>query len=183
MKTVFHTWSSARFTDLLSNLRRKNLYRTSQGSNFCGDSFSNRDNARANLEEKVNRSILKDDFRQERTHPFLHQQNQCNQTGQSFSSIEINKSLPASVHSVSQIKFKFRSQFWFLPQIRCLITLRLQSSFSIDSKVTDNIIRKVINVQQEKYRTNNGPLRNSNINWIILLRFLIQNHPKPPITE
>ena len=92
---------------------------------YCGDSFSNRDNARANLEEKVNPSILKDDFRQERTHLFLHQQNQCYQTGQSFSSIEINKSLPASVHSVSQIKFKFRSQFQLLPKIRCLMTFRL----------------------------------------------------------
>ena len=30
---------------------------------------------------------------------------------------------------------------------------------------------------------NNGPLRNFNINWIFLLRLLIQNHLKLPITE
>ena len=34
-----------------------------------------------------------------------------------------------------------------LPQIRCLITLRIEISIiSIDSNITDNIIRKVINV-------------------------------------
>ena len=33
---------------------------------------------------------------------------------------------------------------------------------------TGNIIRKDFNVQQEKCRTKNGTLRNSNINWIVL---------------
>ena len=34
-----------------------------------------------------------------------------------------------------------------LPQIRCLITLRVKSSIiSIDSNITDNITRKIINL-------------------------------------
>ena len=71
-----------------------------------------------------------------------------------------------------------------LPQTTCLITIRVEGSvISIDSNITDNIIRKVINVEQEKCRTKNGPLRNSNIYWIFLWKFPIQNHRKPPITE
>ena len=45
----------------------------------------------------------------------------------SFPSIEINKQL-IPVHSFLQIRFKFRSQFKLLPQIRCLITLKIKSS-------------------------------------------------------
>ena len=43
---------------------RKKLYRTNQGSNFLGDSFSNKNNVRApiQIEDKDNPSILKDDF-------------------------------------------------------------------------------------------------------------------------
>ena len=40
MTTVFHTWPYGRF--IQSNLRRKKLHRTNQGSNFLGGSFSNR---------------------------------------------------------------------------------------------------------------------------------------------
>ena len=62
--TVFHTWPYGRFTEIQSNLRRKNLRRMNQGSDFPVGSFSNRDNVRAQIqsEEKVNPSILKDDF-------------------------------------------------------------------------------------------------------------------------
>ena len=73
-----------------------------------------------------------------------------------FFNIEINKQLSVSVHSVSQIRFKFRSQLQLLPQIRYLFLFRAESSIiSIDSHITDNIIRKVINVQQEKCWTKN----------------------------
>ena len=44
MATVFQTRPSGRFIEIKSQLRRKKLYRTNQGSNFFGDSFSNRDN-------------------------------------------------------------------------------------------------------------------------------------------
>ena len=65
----------------------------------------------------------------------------------SFPSIEINKPLLTPVHSVLLIKFKFRSHFKLLPHIRCLITIKIESSMiSIDSNITDNIIRKAINV-------------------------------------
>ena len=98
-------------------------------------------------------------FTHEQTRLFSHQQHRryyrlVKQNQLSFSSIEINKPLPAQVHSPSQIRFKFRSQFQLLPQI---------SSISTDSNITDNIIRKVINVQQKKCRTKNRALRNSSI--------------------
>ena len=68
----------------------------------------------------------------------------------SFLSIEINKLLLTLVHSVSLIRFKFRIQFQLLLQIRCLIALRI-SQISTDANITDEIIRKVINVQQKKF--------------------------------
>ena len=75
-----------------------------------------------------------------------------------FSSIEINKPLPAPVYSASQISFKFRSQPQLLVPIRCLFTLRsynrIESSIiSISSNLTKNTIKKVITLQQEKYMT------------------------------
>ena len=87
-----------------------------QGFNFFGGSFSNRDNVRESLEEKVNPSILKNDFSSGTDPIHFHidstsvirpvKQNQLR-----FSGIEIYKPLPALVHSVSKIRFKFRSQF------------------------------------------------------------------------
>ena len=75
----------------------------------------------------------------------------------SFSNIEITKSIPAPDYSVLQIRFKFKSPFLLLPQIRYLIKFRVESS--IISNITYNILRKVINVQTEKCRTKNGALR------------------------
>ena len=87
----------------------------------------------------------------------------------SFTGNKISKSLLTPVYSVSKIRFKFRRQFKLLPQIRCLITLKIKSSIiRIDNNITDTISRKVINVQQEKCRTKDGPLRNSTISWIFL---------------
>ena len=71
-----------------------------------------------------------------------------------------------------------------MPQIRFLNVLRVETSIiSIDSNITDNIIRKVIKLLLEKYRIKNLPLRNTSINWIILWRLPIQTHPKPSITK
>ena len=87
----------------------------------------------------------------------------------SFSSININKPLPAPVNSVLQIRFKIKNPSQFLPQIGCLTTLRVDSSIiNIDSNIASNINRKVINVQQEKSRTKTGALRNSSIKQIFL---------------
>ena len=67
MLTVFHARLHSRFTEIQSNLRRKKLQRTNQDYNFLRGSFSNRDKKKpqSNLEEKVNSSILKDDFSSE----------------------------------------------------------------------------------------------------------------------
>ena len=94
-----------------------------------------------------------------------------------FSSIEINKPLPAQ-------STVFRSQFNLLPQIGCLITLKIESSIiSIDSNTAENIIKKVIHLQQDKCRTNSVALRNSSINQMLLWRLTIQNHSKPSIPQ
>ena len=45
--TVFHAWPYGRFITIQSNPRRKKLHGMTQGSNFLGGSFSNRDNVRA----------------------------------------------------------------------------------------------------------------------------------------
>ena len=60
----FHARPHGRFTEMQGNLRRKKLQRTNKSSNLLGGSFGNRDNIRApiQLEEKANRSILKDEF-------------------------------------------------------------------------------------------------------------------------
>ena len=44
MTTVFHAWLYGRFIEIQSNLRKKKLHRTNQGSNFLGGSLSNRMN-------------------------------------------------------------------------------------------------------------------------------------------
>ena len=175
MTTVFHTWLYGRFTEIQINHSRKKLYRMNQGSNFFGDSFSNRDNIRAAIQfrrESQPQHLKRLSFLKNRRICFhinstsvsrLVKRNQL-----SFSSIEINKPLPAPVHRVSQIRFNFRSQFQLLLQIRCLITIRVESSItSIDSNITDNI-RKAIKVQQEKCRIKNEALKNASINWIFL---------------
>ena len=64
-------------------------------------------------------------------------------------------------------------------QISYLITLRVHNSIiSIDGSITDDIIREVVNVLQEKSRLKNGPLMNSNINCVFLQKLAIQNSLK-----
>ena len=166
----FHTWAYVRFIEIQSNPRRKKPYITNQGSNFLGGSFNNKDNVRGPIQFRRELSIFKDDF----SNPSIFTSiaptiRPAKQNQQSFSCIEINMPITAPVLSVLQIRFKFRSHFQLLPEIRCLIALRIDSTInSLDSNITDNIIRKIINVQQEKCRTKNGPLRNSSINQIFL---------------
>ena len=50
MTTKFHEKPYGRFIEIQSNLWRKKLHRTNQGSNFLGGSFSNRDNIRASIQ-------------------------------------------------------------------------------------------------------------------------------------
>ena len=105
--TVFHTWTHGRLIEIQSNLTGKKLHRTNQGSNFLGGSLNNRDNVRSPVQFRraqhqhfkiwfflKNRPIH---FHINRTSVIrLVKQNQL-----TFSSIEINNSILASVHSVS----------------------------------------------------------------------------------
>ena len=153
--TVFHGWPYGRFIEIHSHLRRKKLHRTNQGTNFLGGSFSNRDNVMAPIQfrrESHTQHLKRSFFLKNRAIHFHINSTSVirpvKRNQLSFFSIEINRPLPAPVRSVSQIRFKFKSQFQLLPQIRCLITLRTESIIiSIDSNVTDNIIMKVINLQ------------------------------------
>ena len=123
-------------------------------SNFLGGTFSNRDNLRTPIQfrrEGQPQHLKRLFFLKNRPIHFHINRTiairPVKQNQLSFPSIEINKPLLTSVHSVWYIRFKFRSQFKLLPQIRCTITLRIESSIiSIDSNITDNIIRKIINV-------------------------------------
>ena len=63
-----------------------------------------------------------------------------------FIELKLTRLFPNHVHSVVQVRFKFRSQFEVLSPIRIPIILGIESStISIDNVVTDNIIRKIIN--------------------------------------
>ena len=108
MTIVFHAWPNVRLTEIQSNLRRKKRHRTNQGSNFLGGSFSNRNNVRASIQfgrERQPQHLKRRIFLKNRPIHFhinstslirLIKQNQL-----SFSSIEINKPIPAPIHSVS----------------------------------------------------------------------------------
>ena len=47
MRTVFNARPYGRFVEIQSNLRRKTLHTTNQGSVLLGGSFRNRDNVKA----------------------------------------------------------------------------------------------------------------------------------------
>ena len=148
MTTVFHAWSYARFIQDLSFLRRKKLHRMNQGYNFLGGSFSNRDKVRIPIQfwtVSQPQNLKRWFFHKSR--PFHFHINSTsvirpvkwNQL--SFSSI------PAPIHSISLIKFNIQRQLQSLPQVRCLITFRVGISIiSTGSNITDNMIRKVINI-------------------------------------
>ena len=119
MTTEFHTWLYGRFIEIQSNLRRKKLHRMNQGSNFLGGGFSNRDNAIQFRRESQPQHLKALFFLINSLINFYINSTsvlrpKMKQNQLSFSSTEINNPLPAPVHSVLQIKFKFRSQFQLL---------------------------------------------------------------------
>ena len=114
MKTVFHAWPYGRFIEIQNNLRRKTFYRTNQCSNFLGGSFSNRVNVRAPIQFRW-------ENQPQHLKRWLSLKNRpihfhiistgvirpVQQNSLSFSSIEINKPLPAPVRClVDQIEVK-----------------------------------------------------------------------------
>ena len=107
MKTVFHAWLHGRFIEIQNNLRRKKLHRTNQGSNFLRGSFSNRDNVKAQTQfrRESKPQHLKRFFLRNRPIHFHNNSTSAirpvKQKSFSFSSIEINKPLPAQVHTAN----------------------------------------------------------------------------------
>ena len=118
MTTVFHAWPCGRFVEIQSNLRRNKLHRTNQGSNFVGGSFSNKDNVRTPIQfrrESQPQHLKRLFFLKNRVIYFHISSTSVIRSVKSnqlrFSSIKLNKPLSAPVHSVSQIRFKFRRHF------------------------------------------------------------------------
>ena len=68
MTTVFHAWPCGRFIEKQSNLRRKKLHRTNQGSNFLGGNFRNRDNP---INIRLGKNVLKTPWRRLQCNIFL----------------------------------------------------------------------------------------------------------------
>ena len=63
MTTEFHAKPLGRFMEIESNLRRKKLHRTNQGSNFLGGNFIKRVNVRAPIQLRGERQCqCQDDF-------------------------------------------------------------------------------------------------------------------------
>ena len=154
MITVFHACPYGRFTEIQSNLRRKELHRMNHGSNFLVGSFSNRDYIIAPIQfgREVNPSILKNDI-SSRTDPSIFTSlapvllDQSNETSWVF------PALKSTSHFLPQSKVSCRSDSSSEINSSCChrsdpwLHLRVESSInSIDRNITDNIIRKVINV-------------------------------------
>ena len=114
------------------SLRTKKLYANNQGFNFLTCNFGH---VWTQIQFRSERqpSILRDDFNQGQTHPFLCwvcltslwnwrlKVNYWNKL--EFSSININKVLLASTNQVLKVRLKFRNQ-QLLPQIRNPITFQ-----------------------------------------------------------
>ena len=64
MSSVFHAWSHGKSIEIQSNLRRKKLHRTKQGSKYLGGNFSNRNNVKSWIQfrRKIQPSILNNYF-------------------------------------------------------------------------------------------------------------------------
>lgn len=107
----------------------------------------------------------------------------------SFPSVKLNlpqiKPFPSPLLTVSQIRFKLRSQLEQISQMRSLITLTTESSIiSIGTHIAYNITRKALeNIPHENSKTKNGYLRNTSINRAVLRRLNFQDHPNPSGTE
>ena len=107
----------------------------------------------------------------------------------SFPSVKLNlpqiKPFPSPLLTVSQIRFKLRSQLEQISQMRSLITLTAESSIiSIGTHIAYIITRKALeNIPHENSKTKNGYLRNTSMNRAVLRRLNFQDHPNPSGTE
>ena len=106
MNTVFHAWPYGRFIEIRATSGERNFIEWIKAPIFLEAvlAIETMQEPQSSLEEKVNPSILKIIFPHEQTHPRDNSTSvirPVKQSKLSFSSIEINKPLPASVHSVS----------------------------------------------------------------------------------
>ena len=108
IKALFHARSCSRLIEIKNKFASNKLHRTNQGSDFLGDSFSNRDNVRAPVQfrtEKKSQYLKMRCFFKNRRINFHVNSTRVIRLGKqnkiSFFNIEINKSLTALVYSVS----------------------------------------------------------------------------------
>ena len=178
-----------RFTEIKSNFRRKKLHRANKGSKLLAHItfvMETMQEVKSNLEEKDNFSILKDDsffffFRSGPIHFQInrrsYQTGQIKQAGYFQHRNQQATSQPSPFCLIGQIQIE---KLNLADAIKSDLLYNRKWYHSRRSNITDNFIRKVINVQQKRCRTKNGRLKNSSINWIFLTRLPIQNHLKPP---
>lgn len=93
--------------------------------------------------------------------------------------LEIKQNFRRSLSQVYYMLVKVQMPNPILPQIRCTITLRLESNItSMDHNIIDITIRKIISTQQEKSTTMTGAPKKNSKNMAFLSRFSIQNPPE-----
>ena len=107
--TVFNAWTYGRFIEIHSNHRKKKLHRMNQGSNFFRGSFSNKDHLRAPTQHLKIWFFL-------RNKPIHFSINSTSVITPVNGNQLIFPALKSTTHflpqsSVSQIRFKLRSQF------------------------------------------------------------------------
>ena len=119
----------------------------------------------------MNPSILKDDF-SSRTDPYIFTLIEPVLLNRSNKTSWVSPALKPRSHFLPQSTVSYRSDSSSEANSSCChrsdgwSDLAKSSIIFIDSSVTDNIIKKVINVKWEGRRAKNEALRNSSINWI-----------------
>ena len=70
---VFHIKPDSRLIKIKGNVRRKNFHQVNQGSKFLKNFLSDTCNVRFTIQFRKKPSILKDDFYENQTYPYLYQ--------------------------------------------------------------------------------------------------------------
>ena len=140
---IFVARTNDKFIEIKTNLSRKTLYRTKQKSICLGFNFSNRDIVRDPNQfrrERQSQSLKRWFFFKNRLIHFHTNSTRVIRTSYWNKSSWIHMALSAWFPQclVDQIQVQ---KLLLLPQIRCLITIRLESSvIDIDSNITDNTL-------------------------------------------
>ena len=70
---IFHIKPDSRLIKIKGNVRRKNFHQVNQGSKFLKNFLSDTCNVRFTIQFRKKTSILKDDFYEDQTYPYLCQ--------------------------------------------------------------------------------------------------------------